>query len=233
MKILSAETHPQGSAMWVKARLGKPTASEFHRIVTGTGKLSSQADKYAYRLLAESLMRQPMQDLEGLEWIERGKEMEPKAVMAYEFEREAKTQEVGFISTDDSEMGCSPDRIADSRRGLELKCPSPQVHIQYMIEGPGDKYRPQVQGSLMITEWNEWDFMSFHPYFPRVLINTPRDEGYISIMRKALKEFVCLKNEMMEKILAQGFIYRPDEILDVVEKELKPRADFDPELYAM
>ena len=38
--------HPcqQGTVEWTEARLGIPTASEFSRIVTATGKLSKQRD---------------------------------------------------------------------------------------------------------------------------------------------------------------------------------------------
>ena len=32
--------HDQGSIEWIEARLGIPTASEFSRIITPTGKLS-------------------------------------------------------------------------------------------------------------------------------------------------------------------------------------------------
>ena len=49
----------QGSAEWVKARLGIPTASQFSRIITSTGKLSGQADGYMHELLAESLLGEP------------------------------------------------------------------------------------------------------------------------------------------------------------------------------
>lgn len=214
------DTHPQGSVAWIKARLGLPTASEFHKIVTPTGKLSSQADKYAYRLIYEALSGQPAQDLEGLEWIERGREMEPKALMAYEFENDVVTQEIGFITTDDGEIGCSPDRLVGVNGLLELKCPSPQMHIQYMAEGPGDKYQPQVQGQLLVSDRSFVDFMSFHPWMPRVLIRTIRDEGYISILRRSLREFCQMKKETMAKILSQGTFTFPKPVLNIAEKEL-------------
>lgn len=230
---LTPDKYPQGSSLWVKARLGKPTASEFYRIVTPTGKLSSQADKYAYRLIYEELSKQPAQDLEGLEWIERGKEMEPKALIAYEFENEILTTECGLITTDDGEIGASPDRLVGEDGLLEIKCPSPQVHIQYMIEGPGDKYRPQVQGQLMVSEKSWADFMSFHPWMPRVLLRTPRDEPYIALLRKSLADFVELKKEMMAKILSMGVFTFPEPIIDVVEKELGRTAgeEYAPEDY--
>lgn len=220
MIIYDAKTFPQGSSAWVKKRLGKVTASEFHKIVTPTGKLSSQADKYAYRLIAEELMGQPAQDLSGLEWIERGVALEPRAVQLYEFEHDVITTEIGSIFTDDGEIGCSPDRLVGSDGLLEIKCCSPQVHIQYMIEGPDEKYRPQVQGQLLVSERRWADFLSYNPFMPRVLVRTPRDEPYIALLRKSLIEFVAIKKEMMAKILSMGAFTFPEPIIDVAEKEL-------------
>ena len=42
----------QGSVEWFEARLGIPTASEFSRIVTPTGKLSASRHAYMGELLA-------------------------------------------------------------------------------------------------------------------------------------------------------------------------------------
>src|SRR6478609_9609842 len=68
----------QRSPEWHALRLGKPTASEFHKIITPkTGKLSAQARKFACRLIAERLLNEPLDLLDGIEAIERGKAMEP------------------------------------------------------------------------------------------------------------------------------------------------------------
>ena len=46
----------QGSAQWYELRVGRPTSSNFHKIVTGKGEPSKQAIKYLYRLVAERLL---------------------------------------------------------------------------------------------------------------------------------------------------------------------------------
>ena len=43
----------QGSEAWMRARLGIPTASNFKRIITGTGAPSGCAAQYMNELLAE------------------------------------------------------------------------------------------------------------------------------------------------------------------------------------
>ena len=45
----------QRSEQWFRARAGRPTASEFSRIITETGKDSGQWDDYAIELVAQCL----------------------------------------------------------------------------------------------------------------------------------------------------------------------------------
>ena len=57
-----------------EARLGIPTASQFSRIVTPTGKLSSTRRKYMGELLEEWISGEPYQEFGGNDWTERGKD---------------------------------------------------------------------------------------------------------------------------------------------------------------
>lgn len=201
MKIIDCE---QGDIVWVEARLGKPTASEFHRILTPKGDLSKQANKYAYRLLAEFFLNQQMDSLEGLEWIEHGKMSEDDAVRIYEFIHDVEVQKVGFITTDDGRIGASPDRLV-GKNGMEVKCPSPQVHIGYLLGDLGDKYKPQVQGEIFVGEFEWVDFFSHNVNFKPVDLRTFRDDGYIKLMEVALKDFCDMKDEMLDKIKVNGY----------------------------
>ena len=169
----------QGSAEWLELRLGLPTASQFHRIVTPAKcELSKQARKFAFLLIAEKLMHESFTDLDHLSYIARGKELEPQAVKMYEFDTERQTAPVGFITTDDGRMGASPDRLIISETwpgALEIKCPSPQTHLEYLVDGFGADYMPQVQGQALIGEFDFVDRYSFHPLMPPALVRTHRD----------------------------------------------------------
>ena len=46
----------QGSVGWLEARLGIPTASQFSRIVTATGRLSKQRDSYLAELASRMVL---------------------------------------------------------------------------------------------------------------------------------------------------------------------------------
>ena len=43
----------QGSQEWLQSRLGKPTASNFGKLITPTGKPSTSADGYINDLIAQ------------------------------------------------------------------------------------------------------------------------------------------------------------------------------------
>jgi hypothetical protein len=63
MKIIDCV---QNSDEWIAARLGIPTASEFHRIITAVkGDLSKSARKYAAGLVAETLLAKPLEKPPG------------------------------------------------------------------------------------------------------------------------------------------------------------------------
>src|SRR6185312_13291104 len=116
----------QGTAEWYACRIGRPTASRFDEIVTPTGKYSAQARKYAFQLIAERALKIPTESLDGQMWMERGKELEPQAADLYSFLNEGvELSKVGFITTDDGKIGCSPDRLAGDCGLVEFKCPAP------------------------------------------------------------------------------------------------------------
>jgi hypothetical protein len=192
----------QGTNEWFRLRLGLPTASCFDQIVTPKKcELSKSAPRYALRLVAERLLNMPTESVEGQMWMERGKELEPQAVRQYEFTNDLKTVPVGFITNDAGTLGCSPDRIVldNERIGLEIKCPSPHIHLGYMLNGTDDDYKPQVQGQIMIAELHHADFYSFHPRMPPALIRTEPDADYIAKMTEALNSFADLLNILTER----------------------------------
>jgi hypothetical protein len=199
----------QGSDQWHALRLGIPTASAFDKIVTAKRcDLSAGAHAYALRLVAERLLNQPTAqtggDFSG-PWMERGKELEPDAVRMYEWQYEAKTFPVGFITTDDGRIGCSPDRLVlGGKVALEIKCPSPQVHLGYLLDGTADEYRPQVQGQILVAELERAELFAYHPQMPPAHIVNKPDAEYQAKLHSALSKFVDLLDEMQAKAIAIG-----------------------------
>lgn len=204
MKIIDCQ---QGTPEWFSARLGLPTASEFDKILTPTGKPSTQWEAYANRLLAEMLVGKPVDSFEGNGWTERGNELEPEAAKFYEFTNEIETLTVGFVTNDEGTYGCSPDRLVGNDGLLELKCPAPHTHIQYLLDKKIDqKYYPQVQGQLLVTGRAWVDLVSYHPEMPPVVIRVPRDETFIMALDDALKDFTHKLQAKRKRMVELGYL---------------------------
>lgn len=217
---------PQQSVEWYELRLGIPTASEFSKIVTPTGKLSKQARDYAFRLIAEAVLQETTESLNKLEWLSRGRELEPEAARLYEFQYDLSTKTVGLITNDDGTLGASIDRLVGDKGCLEIKCCAAWTHIGHMIDGFGNDYVPQVQGQLLISE-REWcDRFSYHPKLPPHCERTYRDEDFLKILEQSLKDFLEMKSEMIEKVRKAGYFEAHRKIILAHENE---RPAFEPE----
>jgi putative phage-type endonuclease len=195
MKVITAE---QRSPEWFAARLGVPSASQFGKVVTPTGKRSTQVDGYLNKLVAEVLTGKSDQQ-EANEAMIRGTELEPEARAYYELIG-GPVVETGFCIHDDG-FGCSPDGLVGDTGLLEIKCPLAHTHVEYLRENalPG-LYVPQVQGQLLVTG-REWcDFLSYHPDMRPLLIRVERDQKFISILHDALREMVEQINECVANL---------------------------------
>ena len=189
----------QGSEEWHGLRLGKPTASNFDRILTPGGKLSTQSHTFALVLASERILGYPS-DKVTTAAMKAGRENEPAAAALYELQHPgAEVEEVGICFTGDGLVGASPDRLVGSDGLLEVKCPEPHTHLGYMLnyEGAAREYWHQIQGQLWVCERDWLDMLSYCPGFPPCLRRVARDEEYIAKLKSALDAF----NESMLKIM--------------------------------
>lgn len=187
----------QISPEWWDARRGKPSASNFKKIMTPkTGKLSSQADDYMDDLIAERVCLLPnyftvlgrpiSQDMQ------RGIDNEPEARRYYEMLREVSVEEVGGCETDDGRFWCSPDGLVGMANGVEIKCPLLSTHIKYLRDNNAllEDYKCQVHGSLIVTGLPAWEILSYCPAAPQqgVLLRVEPDD-FTKQLRIALEVF--------------------------------------------
>ena len=168
---------PQLSDEWFKLRIGNPGASQFDKIITSTGKPSTQATTLAYLMAGEKLIGEKVDTYTNAA-MERGILLEDEARDYYEFITGKTVQQVGLCFPDnDDRYHCSPDGLIDDDGGLEIKCPTLPVHTEYLDKGnklPA-KYVAQVQGSLFITGREYWDFMSYHPNMDTLIVRVEPD----------------------------------------------------------
>lgn len=205
MKIIDCD---QGSPEWYYARRGIPTASEFKSILTQTSlRLSKSADKYAAQLIGERLSEILPEGVENytsraMRW---GQETEEEARRYFALQTGLDVRKVGFITTDDGRFGCSPDALVYDKEGeliggLELKCPEPTAHVEYLIGGVlPDEHRAQVHGGLIVTGLKRWWFMSYAPGLD-ALIRSVVPDAYTFALSQALDEFHPRLMDLLRKV---------------------------------
>ena len=194
----------QGTPEWFAARRGRPTGSNFSKIITSTGKASTSAKAYMNELLAEWLADKTYDSDNKSEWMERGNELEAEARSLYEFRFNVDVEQVGFCSHDTLLCGVSPDGLVGDDGLVEIKCPKHSTHIGYLLAGKlPSGYVPQVQGQLWVTDRKWCDFISYHPDFDPMIIRVERDEKYIASLSAEVTKFCETMLELRGKLKQQ------------------------------
>lgn len=197
--------HEQGSDEWLESRLGKPSASNFKRLVTTKGEPSKQAVGYVHELIGERLTGES-DSFYTNEHMERGNELEPEARKAYEFIHDVDVTEHGFILHDSGEYGCSPDGVIYQNEkivsGLEIKCPKASTMVKYHLNPDTFKsaYFQQVQGCMLITGARSWDLFAYHPKVKPLLIPVMQDDEFLAKLQVEIDKSVDIILTTMEKI---------------------------------
>jgi len=191
----------QGSDEWCALRAGLPSASCFDKIITSKGEPSKQAKKYLYALAGERLLGFSPETYQNDAML-RGNELEAEARASYEFITDTEVRQVGFCFQDKRRRwGCSPDGIIGEDGGLEIKCPTLPVAIEYLDKGKiPTAYVLQVQGSMLVTGRAWWDFMSYYPGLRPLIVRVERDEKLIGALKGALEGFCEQLDTMVESL---------------------------------
>lgn len=207
----------QGSDTWFSLRRGIPTASEFSRIITpakgqtgGPGSRSYMAQLIGEKLAIHLPVGAPSYTSRAMEW---GQQTEAEARRLFALETDLDIGNGGFCTTDCKRFGSSPDGLiglsvfsdAEPRwnvmGALELKCPLPETHAGYLMDGdvlPVD-YKYQVHGHLLVTGAPCCWFMSYCPGMRPLLLKIEPDET-TEKLRAALEEFHGRFMAALEKV---------------------------------
>jgi hypothetical protein len=190
----------QYSEAYDRIKLGIPTSSNFHKIITAQGKPSKQWRDYACLLIAERIL-QRRTELYHSPAMERGLIVEAEAVDWYEFDQDVTVQKIGFITDDNHMVGCSPDRLVGEDGLLEIKAPLPHTQVEYWISGElGERFRPQLQGQLYISQRSWVDIVCWHDVLPKLVVRVEPDEEFIKALDRELEMFNYFIERVMEKL---------------------------------
>jgi len=204
----------QGTEEWLQARLGIPTASEFHSVLgrqwggEGDAKVRRW---YLLRLIGERITGEPSNFYTNPH-MERGKKMESAARHLYRFLTDEDTNQVGFIRSTTGKgrpIGCSPDSLIGTRGMVEIKTKLPHLHLDVILNNrvPPEHYA-QCQGALWVADRDWIDFVSYWPKMDPFIFRIERDEPFITHLEREIEIFWD-DLERIEQIVRAGKILEP------------------------
>lgn len=220
---------------WLRQRWGKFTASEIHKLLTPArnGDMFGEVAKnYIKKIACEAYTTFDPTEQPPISYDMRmGKLREPLAFA--HFAKITGTQN-SLVHCGGAEplfkhykpirhlheqAGCSPDALLpkgssmdEIELGAELKCPSPSVHMEYLLnisdQASFKKFCPeyfaQTQFSLMCFEVDTWFFASYNDAFPfkdkLLIVEIKKDQKYCDDLEGRLHSAVIQKNEILVKL---------------------------------
>jgi hypothetical protein len=203
----------QGSPEWHALRLGKATASRITDVCAKvkSGGFSAMRRNYMTELLLERLTGKPYEGWKSPDML-NGTLREPDARVEYELRYRCEVQQIGFVDHPKIAMaGASADAFVGEDGLLELKCPKPATHLDYLAGGVvPSEYVPQIQWNFSCNPDRQWcDFVSYNPEFPASMQlfvkRIERDNRRIAetedIVRGFLRELDTLEAEVRARYI--------------------------------
>ena len=201
-------TMEQYSDEWWALRAGRFTASQASKLLTPTGKLSTQYKAELGRLIAEHIgLQEPERNTVETEWMTRGSDMEKEARNWLAVAENLELEEVGMITDGSHIIGASPDAI---HRNLcvfeiipcEIKVPKPATHIKWLLDGGVPKeHLAQVHFQIAVCESSGGYFMSYHPELEPLIVWVEADD-YTDAMTHAIDTLKADYVEAFKRIVA-------------------------------
>lgn len=207
-QVITAE---QGTMDWFLARKGCFTGSEIHKLMGKKG-LGQTGETYILQKAAEELTGL-VEESPDTKQIQYGKMYEDVARRLYSKATGLIILQTGFIKPENiNYIGVSPDGLIEGqKKGIEIKCPFTYAsHLQNLLiktpEQLKDKkpeYYWQIMLSLMVTEFESWDYVSFsdwfsNPYKLYALEILPNEDDF-ALLKSRISEAI----EIKQKILAE------------------------------
>jgi YqaJ-like viral recombinase domain len=198
----------QLSDEWHAIRRGTITASGMHNLLAGgEGKMRAG---YMRQLAGERLTGLTTESYSN-NAMARGREMEIEARDWYSRTRLVDCTKVGFVKRTillplggEFAIGASPDSQVGPHKGLEIKTMRPDLLIGVLERGAAGvpaEHRAQVQGTMLVCDWDEMDLLLFYRGMPANAVFTiVRDDTYIGQLRNECERFDFEVRGLVEKI---------------------------------
>jgi len=219
-KAAPLKTSEEIRAEWLQERLGKFTASVFHRLLTcrDNKELPKGAVTYCEEKAVEMLTEFMGEGYisPAMQW---GIDHELDAVQAFSEKTGLTVTNTGThqkFLTQGNHIGGTPDGLIENQSGAEIKCPNSLTHFKYMrIKTTEDlkvvmpNYYWQIQGLMMIAKCRHWWFISYDPRYKKkehqlhyIKINIVDED--VNFLAERLKMAISLKNELLAEFVEEN-----------------------------
>jgi predicted phage-related endonuclease len=155
-------------------------------------------ESYIWEVMAGKYATTPEESWSNAD-MERGKEYEAMARIAYEIERGVLVEQVGFVEY----TGASPDGMVNDDGLVEIKCHGNTKFFQFSIEKKIEsKYLWQMQMQMLVTGRQWCDYVAFSPNFEKsiVVVRVERDPIMQEKLLKGIEKGKALIKEIESKI---------------------------------
>ena len=145
---------------------------------------------YLHRKVAERWRGEALQSFAGNRQTDQGDMHEEQARKFFASLLEADIEQIGGIESDDGRLWCSPDGLIGESVGLEIKCPNCDTHVGWLLGGGvPEEHMLQVQFSLWVSGFSEWQFLSYCKGFPHLAVRVTPDKDIFDLMTEAVGVF--------------------------------------------
>lgn len=187
----------QGTPEWHKVRCGKFSASKAS--ILFMGKSTKGYNDYINQLVCERLTGEQPESYSN-EYMDRGTELEPEAITAYEMLTFNKVDRVGFVEMADN-IGCSPDGLIGQDGLVQIKCPKWSTVMDFLLDSKVEKnYFTQMQFEMWVTgrKWN--DYFVYHPKLETKPIRLSWMDSYATDFKREIEHAEKLIAERIKQI---------------------------------
>ena len=177
MRIACKEQH---TSEWFDAKIGKVSASNMYlamdfvskgSIARGDKRIESSAarNKYIRHLAMEMITREPTEHYVSPA-MDHGTGFESEARRAYALRRECMVDQTGFVLHPTlNYLGASPDGVILPTHIVELKCPTYDIHLEYLDTGIFPKrYILQVHCVRLCCKSDYGELVSYYAPDPQL-----------------------------------------------------------------
>ena len=201
----------QGTDEWKELRHGKIGGSTASKVMTKLDKPVTECSVFA------DLLSEWMEDFDPFQGdyqsaaMQRGNEFEPLARDEYSRITGNIVKQIGWAESDETSfIGISPDGLVGDKKAIEIKCPSANTHVKYMLDFNEflEEYCWQIIHTFLVLDVDTVDCISYRPEnkIKPIIIYTVTKDTQIRISKKEVykvSELVAMLQTRLFEIISE------------------------------